>query len=201
MTRKTEKLSSTGSYIAAMSIVALMLIVLSTLEAPAQGNPDAIMGSKQAGTAPVTKRLVGEIHVQKSFGVMPAGRGYSQGMANPCGLFSVAVYDASTIKDSKPPIAYTGAFTQGKDRGDLYICRGEMQVPANVRLWVTPVMGGVVLLPKEDRDPIYITDAWIGGTNNKPPRGWERGFVGRYVTIIGPTLMNFDLTYIQIDPR
>jgi len=201
MTRKTGKLSITLSYVAAMSIVALMLILLWTLEAAAQGNPDAIMGSKRAGTAQVMKRLVGAIQVQKSFGVIPMGPGNKQAAPMPCGQFGVAVYDASGIKDNKPPIATTGAFKQGKDRGDLYICLYELQVPANMRLWVTPTMGGTLLLPKEDRSPMYITDAWIGGTNNKPPRGWERGFVGRYATITGPTQMNFDLTYVQVDPR
>jgi hypothetical protein len=201
MTRKTEKLSITASYAAAMSIVALILIAFSTSSAAAQGNPDAIMGSKRSGTAPVMKRLVGEIHVQKNFGVIPMGPGNKQAAPMPCGQFSIAVYDANRIKDNRPPIAKTGAWEQGKDRGDLYICRYEMQVPANIRLWVTPVMGGTLLLPKEDRTPMYITDAWIGGTNNKPPRGWERGFVGRYATITGPTQMNFDLTYNQVDPR
>ena len=201
MTRKKKNISMPASSLAAMSIVALMFIALSTLEASAQNSPDAIMGSKRSGTAPVMKRLVGALQIQKSFGVIPMGPGNKEAAPSPCGQFGVAVYDASGIKDNRPPVATTGAYKQGKDRGDNYVCLYEMQVPANIRLWVTPTMGGTLLLPREDRSPMYITDAWIGGTNNKPPRGWERGFVGRYATIIGPTQMNFDLTYVQVDPR
>src|SRR6478672_9837988 len=105
MTRKKENISVPAFTLAAIPLAALMFIILSASNVRAQNSPDAIMGSKQSGPAPVMKKLGGEIRVQKSFGVIPMGPGNSQAAPMPCGQFSIAVYDANTIKDKKPPIA------------------------------------------------------------------------------------------------
>ena len=49
----------------------------------------------------------------------------------------------------------------------------------------------------------YITDAWVGGTNNKPPRGYERGFAGKFVTLgtVKATYLKFDMYYARVDPN
>jgi hypothetical protein len=60
-------------------------------------------------------------------------------------------------------------------------------------------MGDVDLLPKTlegsqdrlmPRQPYYLTDPWIGGTNSRPPAGWERGFDQR------PTASNRYLEFV-----
>jgi hypothetical protein len=57
-------------------------------------------------------------------------------------------------------------------------------------------------LPKQCGWSYYITDAWVGGTNNKPRRGWERGFAGKFVTLGNKAVyLRFDLHYAQVDPN
>jgi len=147
------------------------------------------------------QKLTGIIRVRKDFGVVPMGPGHSQPAVYPCDPFRVAIYYAHALK-SKPLVVSEG-MTQGSDQGEFYTCRYEVTAPAGIGLYVIPVMGGILLLPKEDRSPMYITDAWIGGTRSKPPRGWERGFVGKFLTMgtSKGTYLKFDMVYAQVDPN
>ncbi len=149
---------------------------------------------------PALQKLTGVIRVPKAMGVVPIGPGNSQPAVYPCTAFYVAVLDP----DNKfKPLAYTDVLLeQGRDDGDYYTCKYSLQVPVNKRLYAIAGMGGVLLLPKEDRRPMYITDAWIGGTRSKPPFGHERGFVGKYVTVRNkPVWLTFELIYARVDPN
>jgi hypothetical protein len=147
------------------------------------------------------QKLMGVIRVRKDFGVVPMGPGHSQPAVYPCMPFGVAVYDAKALK-SKPIAMSDGLMEQGRDQEEFYTCKYEVTAPAGLGLYVIPVMGGTLLLPKEDRSPMYITDAWIGGSNSKPRRGWERGFVGKFITLgIKPMYLKFDMAYAQVDPN
>lgn len=144
--------------------------------------------------------LSGVIRVPKAFGIMPAGPGSKEAMAAPCGLFYVAAMDPDL--DNRP-FASTDRVEPGRDDGGFYTCKYKLTLPANKRLYVIAGMGGVLLLPQQSRDAMYITDAWIGGTNNKPRRGYERGFAGKFVTL-GKAMgsyLRFDLYYAQVDPN
>jgi hypothetical protein len=149
---------------------------------------------------PMTK-LTGVIRVPKSFGVVPMGPGHSQPAVYPCMPFGIAVYDAKAMR-SKPLVVMSELMTQGRDQEEFYTCKYEVSAPSGIGLYVIPVMGGTLLLPKEQRMPMHITDAWIGGTNSKPRRGWERGFVGKFLTLgTRTTYLKFDLGYAQVDPN
>jgi hypothetical protein len=147
------------------------------------------------------QKLTGLIRVRKDFGVVPMGPGHSQPAVYPCDPFTVAVYDAQALKSK--PLALSHGMTQGPDQGEFYTCRYEVSAPAGKGLYAIPVMGGILLLPREDRSPMYITDAWIGGSSSKPPRGWERGFVGKFLTLgtTKGTYLRFDMNYAQVDPN
>jgi hypothetical protein len=181
-------------------VVGFLLMATQAITVRAQYPP----GVKEilAGDKPQPmQRLTGSIRVPKSFGVVPAGPGHSQPANNPCSPFSVAVYDAQNIRSK--PLVVSEVTTQGRDQEEFYTCKYEVSAPAGRRLYVIPVMGGVLLLPEEDRAPMYITDAWIGGTNSKPRRGWERGFVGKFLTLgtNKATYLKFDMNYAQVDPN
>ncbi len=95
-----------------------------------------------------------------------------------------------------------GLLQQGRDDGDYYTCKYELKVPTGKRLFAVAGMGGTLLLPKEDRSPMYITDAWIGGTRSKPPSAYERGFAGKYVTVgKKATWLTFEMFYARVDPN
>ncbi len=147
------------------------------------------------------QRLTGVIRVRKDFGVVPMGPGHKEAAVYPCMPFTVAVYDAKALK-SKPIAVTDGLMEQGRDQEEFYTCKYEVTVPAGRGLYAIPVMGGTLLLPKEDRSPMYITDAWIGGSNSKPRRGWERGFVGKFITLGNKAMyLKFDMAYAQVDPN
>jgi hypothetical protein len=162
------------------------------------GVKEMLAGSK----APAMLKLTGLVRVKKEYGVVPMGPGHKEAAVYPCMPFGIAVYDA-TASRSKPIVVYSELMNPGRETPDSYTCKYELMVPANRRLYVIPVTGGTLLLPKEDRSPQFITDAWIGGTNNKPRRGWERGFVGKYVTLTHPggMYLAFDMSYAQVDPN
>lgn len=175
------------------------IVVTFSLAGPAltqypKGVKEMLAGSKML-------KLSGQVRVNKAFGVVPMGPGHREAAVYPCMPFGIAVYDADALR-SKPIAIYSDLMKQGPDREGSYVCKYEMMVPANRRLYVIPVMGGTLLLPKESRMPMHITDAWIGGTNNKPRRGWERGFAGKFVTVTyaGGTFLAFDMAYAQVDP-
>jgi hypothetical protein len=144
--------------------------------------------------------LSGKILVRKDFGVIPKGPGLSEPSTEPCGQFYVAVFDAKDLRTK--PLAVTDRMSQGRDKGDFYTCKYELKTPGSGRYYAIAGMGGSLLLPEESRDSVYITDAWIGGTRSKPPRGYERGFAGKYVTINQkPVWLTFEMTYARVDPN
>ncbi len=147
--------------------------------------------------------LTGLIRVPKSFGVVPMGPGHSQPAVYPCMPFGIAVYDAKELRLRSKPLAVSSELmTQGRDQEEFYTCKYEVRAPVGIGLYAIPVMGGILLLPKEERMPMHITDAWIGGTNNKPRRGYERGFAGKFVTLGNKAMyLKFDLHYFQVDPN
>ncbi|HEX8288552.1 MAG TPA: hypothetical protein VF556_11175 [Pyrinomonadaceae bacterium] len=187
---KKEKLR-----IPSMFFYMVLLVTLSALNALAQYEPG--VKARLAGSAETTLR--GVIRVRKDFGVIPMGPGHSQAAPLPCGQFYVAVLDPNNkyrlVATTNPPLNYA-------EDGEYYVCKYSLTVPANTRLYAIAGMGGTLLLPKEDRTPMYITDAWIGGARSKPPAGYERGFVGKYVTIGNRAVyLKFDLIYAQVDPK
>jgi hypothetical protein len=144
--------------------------------------------------------LTGKILVRKDFGVIPIGPGLKEPSPAPCGQFYVAVFDAKDLRTK--PLAVTDRVEQGRDRGDFYTCNYELKVPGSGRYYAIVGMGGSLLLPEQSRDSVYTTDAWIGGTRSKPPRGYERGFAGKFVTINQrPVYLAFEMTYARIDPN
>lgn len=184
-----------------MLIVSGFLLVSTQAMSVRAQYPSGVKEILSNGKPQRMQTLLGVIRVPKSFGVVPMGPGHSQPAVYPCQPFSVAVYDAKALR-SKPLAVYSELMTQGRDQEEFYTCKYEVRVPAEMGLYVIPVMGGTLLLPKEDRMPMHITDAWIGGTNSKPRRGWERGFVGKFVTLgVKPMYLKFDLAYAQIDPN
>jgi hypothetical protein len=172
----------------------VVLITASALNALAQYPPG--VKARLAGGAEQT--INGVIRVPKAFGVIPHTRGDTE-PGSPCGQFYVAVLDPD---NGFKPITTTST-DKGRDDGVFYTCKFSLTAPANKSLYVTAGLGGTGFLPKTDPDPFYVTDAWVGGTNNKPRRGYERGFAGKYVTL-GTThasYLHFEMYYAQIDPN
>lgn len=150
-----------------------------------------------------TYTVSGTIRWKKEYGVIPMGPGHSQAAVYPCSPFFVAAVTPGTGK----AITYTeNALTQLPDEGGYYVCRYVLRVPADTSLYITAGMGGVLLLPKMDRSPYYITAPWIGGNRPQPPAGAERTFTGyKYVTLSGRrtrAFVNFEMIYARNDdPR
>lgn len=143
----------------------------------------------------------GSIRWRKDMGVAPMGPGHSQPRVDPCDAFTVAALDSRTNK----LVAYMDKIAspfRRADAGDYYVCNYRLSVPMNRSLYIIATMGGVLLLPKEDRSPMYITDAWIGGSRSKPPAGYERGFKGQeYVTMSARkriAIVNFEMIYVDV---
>jgi hypothetical protein len=181
-------------------LIGLILGAATAISVPAQSD-DYAPGAKARYAGYPQQTLSGVIRVPKAFGIMPSGPGSKEAMALPCGGFYVAAMDPDI---GNRLIASTSVeLKTGRDDGGFYTCKYKLTLPANKRLYVIAGMGGVLLLPQQSRDPMYITDAWIGGTNNKPRRGYERGFAGKYVTLkkaMG-SYIHFDLYYAQVDPN
>jgi hypothetical protein len=188
------------NYKSLTSVFCLLIFVAATaVSAPAQFG-DYASGAKERYARYPQQTLSGVVRVPKAFGVMPTGPGSKEAMAIPCGAFYVAAMDPDI---GNRLVAYTSVDLKTRDEGDFYTCKYKLTLPANKRLYVIAGMGGVLLLPQESRDPLYITDAWIGGTNNKPRRGYERGFAGKYITLgtaMG-TYLRFDMYYARVDPN
>lgn len=149
--------------------------------------------------------ITGSIRWKKEMGVIPAGPGNSQAAAAPCGQFYVAAEDP---QNGFKAVTYTDSPLAFSEAGDYYVCRYSFRVPENKSLYIVAGMGGVLLLPKEDRSPHYITASWIGGSRSKPPAGYERSFTGhKYVTLRrrgrrpARTMVNFELIYVNDNPR
>lgn len=148
----------------------------------------------------------GYIKWNKELGVVPEGPSNSKAARYPCSVFYVAALDAR----NNQPVTYTNqaaSHFQKTEEGDYYFCGWALRVPQNRSLYIVAGMGGVQLLPKKDRSPMYISDAWIGGARSKPPAGYERSLTGfKNVTLRGggagdsrtPTIVNFQMTYVRM---
>lgn len=184
-----------------MLAAGLLLVGLSMDSAIWAQYPSGVKEMLAGSKAPAMLKLSGLVRVKKAFGVVPMGPGHKDAAVYPCMPFGIAVYDAQALR-SKPLAVYSELMQQGRDTTDSYTCKFELMVPANRGLYVIPVMGGTLLLPKEARMPMHITDTWIGGSNPQPPRGWERGFAGRFVTLsVKGMWLTFDMNYAQVDPN
>lgn len=147
-----------------------------------------------------TVELTGVVRIPKDFGIVPAGPGLNQANALPCAPFYVAVLNPDN--NNKVVAVTEGLLEPGRDKDNFYTCKYSLQVMANKRLYAIAGMGGPSQLPLGSRWPMYITDAWVGGSNNKPRRGWERGFAGKFVTLgTRAVYLSFDLHYAQVDPN
>ena len=180
------------NFAGAVGIVLLLAVSASTIRAQYPPGVKQILSDKKPQPMQV---LEGVIRVRKDFGVAPIGPGLSQPVVYPCSPFRVAVYDASTLDQKKKPLVFTDSLLErGREDGDYYTCKYELRVPAGKGLYAIAEMNPF---------PMYITDAWIGGTNNKPPRGYERGFAGKFVTLgtVHATYLRFDLSYARVDPN
>ena len=144
----------------------------------------------------------GTIRWKKDMGVVPMGPGNSKAAIYPCSAFSVVATDPGSGK----AVVYTDQVSspfQMSEEGDYYVCRYSLNLPVARNLYLIATMGGVLLLPQEDRSPMYISDPWIGGTRSKPPAGAERGFTG-YTSVKvdrrnSRAVANFELLYVPID--
>ena len=173
---------------------AVIIGLFANIAATAQYGPGVI--EKLKGSTPM-QTLTGLIRINKSYGVIPSARGSSR-PGSPCGQFYVAILDPDN--GNKP--LNTTTTDAGKETDEFYTCKYSLSGPKNKRLYAIAGMGGTNLLPQTDRWELYITDAWIGGTNNKPRRGYERGFAGKFVTLGNKAVyLTFDLSYAQVDPN
>lgn len=176
--------------VAAVSISYSQKTITKTVGAPRPYYPNA-------GGPP--QQLTGLIRIPKEFGVVPAGPGVKQANALPCAPYFVAVFNPA---DKNKMVGYTdGLLEPGRDDDKFYTCKYSLMVPRDISLYAIAGMGGKAQLDYNKRWPMYITDPWIGGTNNKPRRGYERSFPGKYVTLgVKPMYLRFDLSYVQVNP-
>jgi hypothetical protein len=178
-----------------VSIVSLFIITVATsLSVPAQARMPIPRPTAAGGPL---QELTGLVRIPKDFGIVPAGPGLTnQAAALPCFPFYVAVLDPDN--NNKVIATTEGLLEPGRDVDNFYTCRYSLKAPRDKRLYAIAGMGG----PKQTRWSYYITDAWVGGTNNKPRRGWERGFAGKFVTLGTKGMyLRFDLHYAQVDPN
>lgn len=174
------------------------LLLLISLEASASAQ--LIPNSDRFRTFTVT----GQIRWNKEMGVIPMGPGNSKPAVYPCNQYSVVATDPRSGK----AVTYTDQVSspmQFVDAGGSYVCRYSLRVPGGRNLRIIATMGGILLLPKEDSDPMYTTDAWIGGSRSKPPRRYQRVFTGHTYLTMGRrrprAVVNFEITYVQVEPN
>ncbi len=144
--------------------------------------------------------LTGVVRVPKEFGVVPNGPGLREAAPLPCNPFFVAVFEPGTDK----LIARTDSLLEpGRDHDNFYTCKYSLSVPANTKLYAIAGMSSIWYLQNKKSPPAqYVTDAWVGGSSNKPRRGYERGFAGKFVTIgKRDVYLKFDMYYVQVDPN
>ena len=178
----------------------LVLLVSLTASASAQRRPNPFSPPFRRGYV-----VNGTIRWKKDMGVVPMGPGNSRAAVSPCDAFSVVATDPASGK----AIVYTDQVTapfQLSEEGDYYVCRYGLKVPPNRSLYMIATMGGILLLPKEDDSPMYLTDAWIGGSRSKPPAGAHRTFTGYQSLKLGGirtrAVVNFELIYAYSnDPK
>ena len=181
-----------------LSILGSVIIGLSAnIAITAQYGPGVI--EKLKGDVPM-KTLTGLVRIPKDFGVVPIGPGLKEAAALPCYPFFVAVFEPGTDK----LIGYTDSMLEpGRDQDNFYTCKYSLSVPTNSKLYaIAGMMSPKYLQQKKSPPAQYITDAWVGGSNNKPRRGYERGFAGKFVTIgVRDVYLKFDMYYAQVDPN
>ncbi len=184
-----------------LSVIMLVASLIGVISVSAQDRP-APPGYRPTDRTerPAMKELSGVLKIPKDFGVVPANRGYPQPSTSPCGQFYVAVLDPAKGNQA---VATTSSSGQGADQGEFYTCKYALMVPVGKSFYMTAGMGGTLLLPKEDRHPLFITDPWIGGARNTPPRGYERGFRGKYLTMgaVKNTYLAFEMIYLRVEPE
>ena len=126
-------------------------------------------------------------------------------MIHPCSAFYVAAEDP---QNGFKPVTYTDQVASPfrmSETAEYYMCSYTLTVPLNKGLNIVPGMGGVLLLPEDDRDPMYISDPWIGGSNSTPPARYKRGFAPAYTSVKldrrnSRAVADFELIYVPINP-
>ena len=179
-------------------VLSVVISVFVTVSARARSNP------KPAPWAPV------EIHAQirwkKAMGLIPIGPGKILASNSACSPFFVVAYEYNKNFDSRDlskVIAYSSRSTsQPTEQEEYYVCDYSIEVPADKSMFARAGIGDADLLPKMSRQSYYVTDPWIGGTNSRPPAGWERGLVERPKwegsRYLDPAV--FEMIYVQSDP-
>jgi hypothetical protein len=122
-------------------------------------------------------------------GLIPIGPGKILASNSACSPFYIVAYEYnSTFSGGSKILNYSSRSTsQPTEQEGFYVCNYTVQVPLSKSMFVRVGMGDVDLLPntlERSQDPLpsqpyYLTDPWIGGTNSRPPAGWERRFVER----------------------
>lgn len=162
--------------------IVLLLPIFVTARPLARKNPNPL--------PPQTWEIKGQIRWKKSMGLIPIGPGKILASNAACSPFIIVAYEynASFSGGSKINAYSSRSTSQPTEQGDYYVCDYSLQVTQNKSMFVRAAMGDVDLLPKtleHSQDPLmsgqpyYLTDRWIGGTDPRPPAGWERGFVDR----------------------
>ena len=177
------------------------LVTLATFAAVAAAQPAKPIKSTQRGQSMVT----GTISWSKTYGVVPEGPRSSRAAVNPCGDF----YVAATVPSTGKAIKTTAEMTLVSSGGYYYTphyyhCSYKLVgLPTNTPLYIIAGLGGALLLPQIDENPMYLTDAWIGGRYNKPPPGAFRTFTDNQSVNLkpqGPTaVVDFEMTYARKD--
>ena len=183
------------------SIVSLFIIATATALSVHSQTTVTMPMQRPAPVGTTMKTLTRSIRIPKEFGIVPNGPGLHEAAPLPCGPFWVGVLDPN---DQSRFVAITdGLLEPGRDDGNFYTCKFSLTVPANKRLYAIAGMSAPsVFLKKQSPYPMYITDAWVGGTNNKPRRGYERGFAGKFIMLGNkPGYLRFDMYYAQVDPN
>jgi hypothetical protein len=183
-------------------LLASVKVTVKQRTAGAQPPPPSGVSPKPLPTPPPAYSVSGAIRWKKDMGTVPMGQGNSSAALAPCSAFSIVATDPGSGQAVVSTDQVTAPF-QLSEEGDYYVCSYSLSLPVARRLYMIATMGGIRLLPQEDRSPMYISDAWIGGTRSKPPAGAERGFTGyTYVTVDrrnSRATANFELLYVPID--
>jgi hypothetical protein len=186
-----KKLIRIVTMIAAIAAISIASAATSTAQ------PVKAIKNVRRGPAMVS----GTIRWSKTYGIIPMGPGNSQAAPSPCGQF----YVAATVPSTGTGVVTTSGMTLSPYYDpNYYVCNYTiLNVPVDTPLYVIAGMGGTLLLPKMSEDAMYLTDAWIGGNYNKPPRGSIRTFTGSqsiHLTNANPrAVVNFELTYARKD--
>jgi len=194
MKRKTHRIFVLIAITAVISIAAATSVSAQPATS-VSAHPVKAIKAARSGT------IKGTIRWSKTYGIIPMGPGNSQAAPSPCGQFYVAATVPST---GTGVVTSSGMTLSGYYDPNNYVCSYTIQkVPFNTPLYIIAGMGGTLLLPKMSEDSIFLTDAWIGGSYNKPPRGTFRTFTGSQSVNLTPQNpeagVNFELIYARKD--